>query len=160
MLYLEIAKNRENSTPCFPDFSQFQGIALIIVKIWSCSNLIDGNNLPTRRQENPEIRFACSLKFIWDKIEKITYYRIYIWRYWISIFKIVTLSWRLQRIYHQSQGSPGRRVTRGGLIKMPSLIKIKMNCIDGKNFEAKEKYMQLHCNIKRLNSETFQNSHF
>jgi len=30
---------------------------------------------------------------------------------------------------------------------MPSLIKIKMNCIDGKNFEAKEKYMQLFCNI-------------
>ena len=31
---------------------------------------------------------------------------------------------------------------------MPSLIKIKMNCIDGKNFEAKEKYMQLLCNIR------------
>ena len=30
---------------------------------------------------------------------------------------------------------------------MPSLIKIKMNCIDGKNFEAKEKYMQLFCKI-------------
>ena len=119
----------------------------ITPKTWSCSYLIDGNNLPTRRQENPEIRFACSLKFIWYKIEKITYYRIYIWRYWISILKIVALSWRLQRIYHQSQGSPGRRGTRGGLIKMPSLIKIKMNCIDGKNFEAKEKYMQLFCNI-------------
>ena len=31
---------------------------------------------------------------------------------------------------------------------MPSLIKIKMNCIDGKNFEAKEKYMQLLCNMR------------
>ena len=31
---------------------------------------------------------------------------------------------------------------------MPSLIKIKMNCIDGKNFEAKEKYMQLFCNMR------------